>query len=189
MAPFDAGRDAATESSVRAWLERGVLGLNLCPFARRPYEAGQVRIAVSAASDDDALVGELEHELHRLADTEPERLETTLLAAPGRFDDFLDFNDFLDVVDALLIALDYDGRFQVVGFHPDFRFADAPADDPAHATNRSPMPLFHLLREASVARAVADLDDPDAIYRRNVERLRELGLDGWQAVLDGKGRE
>jgi hypothetical protein len=173
---------------IRNWLERGVLGLNLCPFARQPYEAGRVRIVLSDASTDDAVVGDLEEELHRLAKTPVDALETTLLAVPGRFDDFLDFNDFLDVADALLLGLDYDGEFQIVGFHPDFRFGDAPADDPAHVTNRSPVPIFHLLREASVERAVAELEDPDAIYRRNVERLRELGVEGWEAVLDGGNR-
>jgi hypothetical protein len=185
VTPRGDGR-SSVEAGIRNWLERGVLGLNLCPFARRPYEAGQVRIAVSEAATEDALVGEVETELHRLAQTEPAALETTLLAVPGHFDDFLDFNDYLDVIDALLVALEYEGRFQVVGFHPDYRFGDAPTDDPAHATNRSPVPVLHLLREDSVERAVAELDDPDAIYRRNVERLRSLGLEGWQAVLYGE---
>lgn len=186
MNQHDAGSEASAEVRIRNWLERGVLGLNLCPFARRPYEAGQVRIALSNAATDDDVVGELEQELHRLAKFSPSELETTLLAVPGRFEDFLDFNDFLDVAEALLLALDYDGQFQVVGFHPDYCFGDAAADDPANATNRSPIPVFHLLREESVERAVAELDDPDVIYRRNIERLRALGPEGWQAVLSGK---
>ncbi len=171
---------------VRRWLERAVLGLDLCPFARRPYESGRVRIVVSLARTDDGLVGDLETELRRLVDADPVELETTLLASPTRFEDFLDFNDFLDIAEAVVRALDLEGEFQVVGFHPDFRFADAPADDPANCTNRSPFPILHLLREASVAHAVAGLDDPDAIYRRNIETLRRIGEAGWRAQIEGK---
>lgn len=177
--------DAATvELQVCRWLERAVLGLDLCPFARRPYEAGRVRIAVSEAADADALVADLDAELRRLAESDPVTLETTLLAAPGMFEDFLDFNDFFDIADAVLQASKLESEFQIVGFHPGYRFADAPLDDPANFTNRSPMPILHLLREASVERAVADLDDPDAIYRRNVETLRRIGEAGWRAQLD-----
>ncbi|NKI34090.1 DUF1415 domain-containing protein [Wenzhouxiangella sp. XN79A] len=172
-------------ADIRSWLERGVLGLDLCPFARRPYETGRVRIAVSRADREDALVADLDGELRRLAEADPEALETTLLASPLLFDDFLDFNDFLDLADAVLRALGLEGELQVVGFHPDYRFADAPPDDPANCTNRSPVPILHLLREESVARAVAGLDDPDAIYRRNIETLRRLGEAGWREWIEG----
>ena len=172
------------EAGIRQWLERAVLGLDLCPFARRPYEDGRVRIAVSRAATDDALVGDLEAELRRLAEATPAELETTLLAIPALFPEFLDFNDFLDVAEAVIRALDLEGVIQVVGFHPAYRFADAAEDDPANCTNRSPVPILHLLREASVAGAVADLDNPDAIYRRNIETLRRIGRAGWRARIE-----
>ena len=183
MAPSTEERESV-EAEVRRWLERGVLGLDLCPFARRPYEAGRVRIALSRAESDDAVVADLDAELRRLAGTDPTELETTLLAIPHRFADFLDFNDFLDVCDAVLRALDLEGELQVVGFHPDYRFADASPDDPANCTNRSPVPILHLLREASVADAVAGLEDPEAIFRRNIETLRRIGEAGWRARLE-----
>jgi hypothetical protein len=169
------------------WLERAVLGLDLCPFARAPWEGGRVRIVVSEAATVEALVKALEQELRHLVAADPAGLETTLLVHPDLLRDFLDFNDFLDVADALLETLEMDGVIQVASFHPDYRFADAPEDDPANCTNRSPFPTLHLLREASVARAVAGLDDPDAIYRRNIETLRTIGEAGWRARIEGEG--
>ncbi len=175
--------DADVERATRRWLERAVLGLELCPFARGPYEGGRVRIAVSAATGADELAGDLERELKTLADSEPSRLETTLLVHPGALVDFLEYNDFLDVADALLDVLDLAGTLQVASFHPDYRFADVAADDPANCTNRSPFPTLHLLRESSVERAVEACDDPDAIYRRNIETLRRIGEAGWRALI------
>lgn len=176
----------AVETETRRWLERAVLGLDLCPFARRPYETGAVRIAVSDAGTEDALADGLATELQRLVDDEPSRLETTLLVVPRMFEDFLVFNDFLDVADAVLQAMDLEGAIQVASFHPDYRFADVPADDPANCTNRSPYPTLHLLRESSIERAVAAHGDPDRIYRRNIETLRRIGEAGWRARLDGE---
>jgi hypothetical protein len=178
---------SAARRSTTQWLERAVLGLDLCPFARGPWESGRVRIVVSDATTAEALAGALEHELQHLAAVDPAELETTLLVHPDVLRDFLDFNDFLDVADALLETLELDGVIQVASFHPDYRFADAPEDDPANCTNRSPFPTLHLLREASVARAVAGLDDPDAIYRRNIETLRTIGEAGWRARIEGEG--
>jgi len=175
--------DADVERATRRWLERAVLGLDLCPFARGPYEGGRVRIAVSAATDADELAGDLERELKTLADREPSRLETTLLVHPGALVDFLEYNDFLDVADALLDVLDLAGTLQVASFHPDYRFADVAADDPANCTNRSPFPTLHLLRESSVERAVEACDDPEAIYQRNIETLRRIGEAGWRALI------
>ncbi len=176
--------DAEVEEATRRWLERAVLGLELCPFARGPYEGGRVRIAVSAASCADDLAGDLERELKWLADSDPARLETTLLVHPGALVDFLEYNDFLDVADALLDVLDLAGTIQVASFHPAYRFADVAADDPANCTNRSPFPTLHLLRETSVERAVEACDDPDAIYRRNIETLRRIGEAGWRACIE-----
>ena len=171
--------------ATRRWLESAVLGLNLCPFARVPHREGRIRICASAATDVDALLSDLQQELERLAEAPTSQLETTLLVLTGMLSDFLDFNDFLEAADALLQALDLDGVLQIAPFHPQFQFGDAPADDVANATNRSPWPTLHLLREDSIEAAVASVNDPDAIYERNIARLRELGEAGWAELSLG----
>ena len=163
---------------VRAWVEEFVVGLALCPFAAEPLAAGRVRFALSPARTPEALADDLADELARLDRTAPEELETTLLLAPHALPRFEDFNAFLDVVDLLLEKLSLVGVLQVASFHPDYRFAGAAIDDPAHASNRSPVPMLHLLREASVARAAASHPDPRGIPARNAARLRELGWAG-----------
>ncbi len=181
----DAQLDDPADAVVRAtrqWLEAAVLGLNLCPFARVPAREGRIRIVRSDAGDVDALLVDLQAELERLRDADPVQLETTLLVHPKVLGDFLDFNDFLEVTEALLCALKLEGEIQIAPFHPDFRFADALADDIANATNRSPYPTLHLLREDSIERAIEQVGDPDTIYQRNIETLRRLGQSGWDEL-------
>ena len=168
----------ATEALVRAWVEEFVVGLSLCPFAAEPLAAGRVRFAVSAAETPENLAADLADELSRLDREPPEEIETTLLLAPRALARFEEFNAFLDVVDLLLDKLSLAGSVQVASFHPDYRFAGAPADDPANATNRAPVPILHLLREESVARAASTHPDPQGIPARNAARLRELGWAG-----------
>ena len=144
----------------------------LCPFAAAPLRAGRVRLQLSDATSEEALAADLAEELRRLDRQPRERVETTILIHPnvlGRFDDY---NRFLDVGDLLIESLGLRGVVQVVGFHPEYRFAGAAPDDPANATNRSPYPMLHLLREEGVAEAVASHPDPEGIPRRNAERLR-----------------
>lgn len=172
----------AVIADTRRWLERAVIGLNLCPFAKAVLTREQVRFVASTAATPEALALELAAELQRLADADPEQLDTTLIVHPLVLQDFEDFNDFLDVADALLEYLGLDGTLQVASFHPDYRFADAPADDVANASNRSPHPTLHLLREDSIARAVAAFPESEAIWGRNVETLRRLGWDDWRAL-------
>lgn len=163
----------------RRWLERAVIGLNLCPFAPRPYAEGRVRIRVSDAQTQAQLADELCDELEALQAADPAEVETTLLVHPRLLTDFLDYNDFLDIAETCVRELGLEGELQVASFHPDYQFADAAADDPANNSNRSPYPMLHLLRESSVEQALATLTDPDAIYQRNIERLRALGAAGW----------
>lgn len=179
----DAFAPDAVERGVRRWLERAVIGLNLCPFARAVYAKGQVRIVVSDASTPRALLAQLGEEMALLRDTPAEGIDTTLLVHPLVLAEFLDFNDFLDEADALLEAMELDGVLQVASFHPDYQFADSGPDDVENLTNRAPWPILHLLREDSVARAVEAFPDPDAIVQRNIERVRALGFDGWQRLL------
>ena len=174
---------AAVEADVRRWLERAVIGLNLCPFAKAVYVKDQVRIVVSDASTERALLEQLGEELALLRDTPAEQVDTTLLVHPQVLGDFLDYNDFLDDADALIEAMDLDGVLQVASFHPQYQFAGSEPDDADNLTNRAPYPILHLLREASIDRAVAAYPDPDAIIERNIATVRELGFAGWDKLL------
>lgn len=174
---------AAVEAQVRRWLERGVIGLNLCPYAKAPYVRQQVRIVVSQARHLDGFLDDLDAELLRLRDTPPEELETTLLVHPTLFPDFFVFNDFLNVVDEVLQEHELEGEIQVAPFHPDFVFDGEPPEDMSHYTNRAPYAVLHLLREASVERATASGDSAEAIVERNLNTLRQLGLPGWQRLM------
>jgi len=174
-------RDPVAET--RRWIERAVIGLNLCPFAKAVYVKEQVRFVLSDASTPEALLEELVEELLLLRDTDADEIDTTLIIHPDVLTDFLDYNDFLDNADAAVEALDLQGILQVASFHPDYRFAGAAADDIGHYTNRSPYPTLHLLREDSVERAVAAFPDPDVIVERNLQTLEKLGHAGWRALF------
>jgi hypothetical protein len=178
--PFDA---SAIEADIRRWLERAVIGLNLCPFAKSVYARNQVRIVVSDASTPRALLEQLGEEMVLLRDTPAEQVDTTLLVHPQVLADFLDYNDFLDDADALVEALALDGVLQVASFHPDYQFAGTEPDDAENLTNRAPWPILHLLREDSVDRAVAAYPEPDSIIERNVETMRALRADGFRRLL------
>ncbi len=167
----------------RTWLERAVIGLNLCPFAKAVHLKQQIRWVESAATDAEALLADLVHELQVLAAADPEVVETTLLVHPQALTDFDDYNDFLDLADAVLAELGLEGELQVASFHPQYRFDGTEADDVTNCTNRSPHPTLHLLREASIERAVASFPDAAEIYERNVATLRRLGPAGWRALL------
>ena len=167
----------------RRWLERAVIGLNLCPFAKAVYARQQVRFVLSEATTAEALLEELGEELLRLRDTPADEVDTTLIVHPRVLADFLDYNDFLDEADALVEALGLEGVLQVASFHPRYQFAGTDPDDIGNCTNRAPHPTLHLLREDSVSRAVAAFPDPDAIVERNVETLRRLGAEGWRRLL------
>ena len=166
-----------------AWLDKAVIGLNLCPFAKSVRVKGQIRSVVSEATTPEALLAQLEEELKHLAAVDPEQTDTTLLIHPRVLADFLDFNDFLDDADRLLRSLDLEGVLQIASFHPQFQFAGTAPDDIGNHTNRSPWPTLHLIREASIARAVEAFPEAEAIYERNIETLEALGLAGWQRLF------
>jgi len=175
---------ALVEARVRRWLERAVIGLNLCPFAKAVYVKRQVRIVVSDATTPRDLLEQLGEELALLRDTPADGIDTTLLVHPLVLADFLAYNAFLDDADALVEALELEGELQVASFHPDYQFAGTAPDDVDNLTNRAPYPILHLLREASVERAVAAYPDPDAIIERNIATVRALGFEGWKRLLD-----
>ncbi|WP_064747077.1 DUF1415 domain-containing protein [Lysobacter antibioticus] len=169
-------------AATRRWLERAVIGLNLCPFAKAVLAKGQVRFVLSAAATPEQLLEELSSELVLLEQSDPERIDTTLIVHPQVLGDFLDFNDFLDLADGAVAALDLEGEIQVASFHPDYQFAGTAYEDIGNCTNRSPYPTLHLLRESSVERAVAAFPNPDVIVERNLATLEQLGHEGWRKL-------
>jgi len=175
--------DAGTVAgATREWLEKAVIGLNLCPFARAPHVQGRIRYAVSEAETPEALLADLLAELQSLAAADPEETETTLLIHPRVLHDFLDYNDFLGVAEAAVADLGLEGTIQVASFHPRYQFAGTGPDDVENFTNRSPFPILHLLREASVERAVETFPDAAGIYEKNIETMRRLGIEGWRRL-------
>ena len=170
-------------AATRLWLERAVIGLNLCPFAKAVHAKAQVRWVLAEADTPEALLEALGAELLLLRDASPEDIDTTLIVHPRVLGDFLDYNDFLEEADALVAELGLEGVLQVASFHPHYRFAGSHPDDIENFTNRSPYPTLHLLREASIDRAVAAFPDPDVIVQRNIETLEKLGREGWDRLM------
>jgi hypothetical protein len=169
-------------ADTREWLERAVIGLNLCPFAKAVHMKDQIRYVVSDATTPDALLEDLARELKLLEDTPEEQVDTTLLIHPRVLGDFLEYNDFLGIAEETVAELGLEGVLQVASFHPEYRFAGTQPDDVTNFTNRSPYPTLHLLRESSVDRAVEACPDPEEIYGRNIQTLRRLGISGWEAL-------
>ncbi|MFP5418977.1 MAG: DUF1415 domain-containing protein [Gammaproteobacteria bacterium] len=169
-------------AAMREWLEKAVIGLNLCPFAKAVYVKNQVRMVVSAARHLDGLLEDLDRELDFLAAADPAEVDTTLLIHPTLLPDFLDFNDFLQLADAAVEEHELEGIIQIASFHPRFQFEGTEPDDMGNFTNRAPFPTLHLLREASIERAVAAFPEAETIYERNIDTLNALGHAGWQAL-------
>ncbi len=161
------------------WLLEAVVGLNLCPFAKSVVVKDMVRYRVSASADPADVLALLREELQHLAATDPEVLDTTLLIAPNAMPDFLDFNDFLAECDDVLVELELDGVLQVADFHPQYQFGGTDVEDVENFTNRTPYPTLHLLREASIDKAVEVYPDAAMIFERNIAVLKKLGHKGW----------
>jgi hypothetical protein len=169
-------------TATRAWLEKAVIGLNLCPFAKAVHVGNQIRYEVSDARTPEALLADLARALQTLAAADPAEVETTLLIHPQVLGEFLDYNDFLDIADTAVEELGLTGTIQVASFHPHYRFADTEPDAIENYSNRSPYPMLHLLREKSVERAVAEVADAASIPDRNIETLRRIGHEGWRRL-------
>ncbi len=178
----------------RAWVDRAVIGLNLCPFAKGPQSKGQVRYVVCPATEVEGLLAALLDELRLLVGVPSDRVETTLLIHPYVLNDFSDYNDFLDVAEAAVRELDLEGVLQVASFHPEYRFSGSAPGDLGNATNRSPYPTLHLIREESIDRAIDAFPDPAAIFDNNIATMERVGASGWAALLkqcqdDAAGRK
>lgn len=171
--------DEIVRQHTQDWLEKAVIGLNLCPFAKAPYVKKQVRISISHAKHLDAFLEDLDREIQDLCQTSPQELETTLLVHPTLFDDFLLFNDVLDLAEQAILDNHAEGVVQIAPFHPDFQFENTEQDDIGNYTNRSPYPTLHLIREDSIAKAAEAFPDAAAIFERNIALLEEMGHEGW----------
>ena len=169
-------------ADTRAWVDKAVIGLNLCPFAKAVQVKGQVRYVVSEASTPEQLIYDLAAELNRLHDTPAEEVDTTLLIHPQVLTDFLDYNDFLEAADALVEEIGLEGEIQVASFHPNYQFEGTAPDDITNYSNRSPYPTLHLLREDSIDRAVEAFPEAEAIFETNMKTLETLGHEGWKKL-------
>lgn len=167
--------------AVRQWVETFVVGMNLCPFAKRELVKNRVRFVTTAATTAEQLLQVLQTELELLS-ADPS-VETTLLIHPAVLQDFYDFNDFLGCADILLLDMELEGIYQVASFHPDYQFGGTRSGDAENYTNRAPYPVLHLLREESLERVIADYPDVDDIPERNIELMNSLGQDKLQALL------
>ncbi|MFH0271333.1 DUF1415 domain-containing protein [Vibrio jasicida] len=165
--------NAITEQ-VDQWLNDVVIGLNLCPFAAKPQRNKQIKIFVSEASQEEALLEDILLQLIELSSTEPEKLETTLVVVPNMLQDFWDYNFFIDWVEGLIKQQDWEGIFQVATFHPDYCFGGAEPEDDENLTNRSPYPVFHLIREESMEKVLKHYPDPESIPDTNIARVSAL---------------
>jgi len=167
--------------AVRRWVEDLIVGLNLCPFAGPELVRNRIRFVVTDATTEEQLLAALAAEFALLNDDAA--VETTLLIHPGVLQDFLDYNQFLDSVDRLLVQMGLEGVYQVASFHPDYQFAGTAADDAENYTNRSPYPLLHILREASLERSIAAYPDVEKIPGRNIELMRSLRREKLRALI------
>lgn len=175
--------DSATVTDhTRQWLEKAVIGLNLCPFAKAPHVKNLVRISISQARHLDGFLEDLDRELQLLGDTPADELETTLLVHPTLFPDFDTFNQMLDIADAAVVDNGLEGIVQIAPFHPDFQFEGTDSDDIGNYTNRSPYPTLHLIREDSIAKAAQAFSDASAIFERNIALLEKMGHEGWDKL-------
>ncbi|MBI5759492.1 MAG: DUF1415 domain-containing protein [Planctomycetales bacterium] len=164
----------AVEHDVRQWLEQVVIGLNLCPFAGTPYRNGQIRISISQAVTEEALLADLQRELKLIDETPAATVESTLLVVTGLLADFEAYNQFLAEIDVLLRRGGWEGELQVASFHPQYRFLGTEPDDAGNLTNRSPWPILHIIREASIDKALADYPEPESIPERNIRKMKSL---------------
>lgn len=164
----------AITQQVDQWLNDVVIGLNLCPFAAKPQRNKQIKIFVSEASQEEALLEDILLQLIELSNTEPAKLETTLVVVPNMLDDFWDYNLFIDWVEGLIKQQDWEGIFQVATFHPDYCFGGAEPEDDENLTNRSPYPIFHLIREESMEKVLKHYPDPESIPDTNIARVSAL---------------
>ncbi len=176
-------------AETRCWVEKLVVGLNLCPFAAAPLKAGRIRYVHCAERDEEGIYRALLREMETLLGMDESEAETCLFVVPEGLADFHDYLALFEAAEGVIPEAGLEGILQLASFHPDYCFEGAGAEDPANYTNRSPHPMFHLIREAPLARALEKYPDPEAIPERNVSLLRELGLEEMRRRLAACRRE
>lgn len=174
---------SAYEDNVIGWIQNIVVGLNLCPFARKPFESHQVRIVCEEVTEEDAILEVVLRELCLLEDTPAQELETTLIALPKAYANFNEFNSLLYVLNEVLVLEGFEGVFQIASFHPHYQFAGTHTDDLENFTNRAPYPIIHLIREDSVSAALDSHPDPDSIPENNIKRLESMSASEVKALF------
>lgn len=170
-------------AKTRYWVENFVIGLNLCPFAKREVDRDRLRILVTEADSALTLVSVLEAELAAIRDDDT--IGTTLIVHPNTLSDFVAYLDFLDVADQVLVEKELEGEIQIASFHPDYQFAGTEPGDLSNFTNRSPYPMLHLIREADVEQAALRHPDVEGIPERNIALMNELGFEKLNALRKG----
>lgn len=178
------GADVAL-AETRHWLERVVIGLGLCPFAAAPYRGERILFRACTATSDDKVYAAFVATVDELLSHTPERQETALLVLTRALAGFEDYLEMLGALEHAIEEAGLSGVLQLASFHPDYRFEGVDADDPSNWTNRSPFPVFHLIREAGLAEALASYPDPERIPERNVALLRKIGVKGIRSLLEG----
>ncbi len=168
-------------SITRAWVNSVVVGLNLCPFAKRELVNDRVRFAVTTADSEESLLAELDAELDLL--DKDDSVETTLLIHPNVLQDFADYNQFLQLAEDLLRLKGFEGLYQVASFHPAYQFGQTAVDDAENYPNRSPFPMLHIIDEQSLEAAVDSCPDAEQIPQRNIRLLQSLGQARMEAML------
>jgi hypothetical protein len=183
---FFPAADTLTEKQIialtSAWVEHVVIGLNLCPFAKPVHAKGQIHYFLSHARDEISLAADLRLSMQQLVAASPTSVDTCLLIHPWVLSEFFEYNNFLDIADEILDELDLMGVLQIASFHPNYRFAGTTEEDVTNGTNRSPFPMLHLLREASLDNATSALPDANVIVNRNLETMTSLGHEGWNQL-------
>jgi hypothetical protein len=156
------------------WIDKVIIGLNFCPFAKREFERQSIRYVIHSEGSEQSHLARFLEELHYL-DQHPE-VETSLVIYVDSLGSFDEYMDTAGAATALLEQSGYAGLYQLATFHPEYCFAGEPADDPANFTNRSPYPILHILREASIERALRTYKSPEEIPNNNIVKAREMGI-------------
>ena len=183
--PLNLGNTMSNENIIQAtqkWVETIVVGMNLCPFAKREIVKDRVRYTISESTLQEQLLMDLKTELE-LLDTDTS-IETTLLIHPSILQDFYDYNDFLELADSLLVDMELDGIYQIASFHPNYQFGGTEFDAAENYTNRSPYQMLHLIREASLERVIGSYPDMDEIPDRNIKLMNDMGANRLKEMLE-----
>lgn len=171
-------------SQTKDWVEKVVIGLNLCPFARVPFQKDLISYVVFTGEDKNGFLENFCEELLYLSKVPPSKLETTLFITPNLFSDFTHYLEALSILENVIFQFQLDGVIQLASFHPNYKFDGTTEESPENFTNRSPFPMFHLLREESIEKAVSSHPNPDAIPEKNIETLKNLGLENIKTLLN-----